>query len=70
MNLNCTELIEEEGGTIEAFYEECNEAAAGDFTALFEEHRHAWFVQHLLASMEYKHFYGLMVNEARRISRK
>ena len=68
--VNVEDLVQEEGGTIEEFFEQCSEAAHGEYTALFEEHRYAWFVKHLLASMEYKHFYGLMVNEARRYLRK
>ena len=63
-------FIEKEDTTIEDFYAECQDAKEGAYTALFDVHEHAWFVQHLLASMEYKQFYGLMVNEARRLGRK
>jgi hypothetical protein len=63
----CSEFVESEGATIEEFFKECREIHDGQYTALFEEHTYAWFVDHLLACMDYKHFYGLMVNEARRL---
>ncbi|KAG3034983.1 hypothetical protein PC120_g1121 [Phytophthora cactorum] len=62
-----SEFVESEGATIEEFFKECREIHDGQYTALFEEHNYAWFVNHLLACMDYKHFYGLMVNEARRL---
>ncbi|KAF4128028.1 The ARF-like 2 binding protein BART [Phytophthora infestans] len=62
-----SEFVESEGATIEEFFKECREIHDGQYTALFEEHSYAWFVDHLLACMDYKHFYGLMVNEARRL---
>ncbi|GAB9472690.1 hypothetical protein Gpo141_00009863 [Globisporangium polare] len=65
-----SEFIESEGATIDEFFRECRGVVDGHYTALFEEHEHAWFVDRLLASMDYKHFYSLMVNEARRLHRK
>lgn len=61
------DFVESEGATIDEFFKECREIHDGQYTALFEEHTYAWFVDHLLACMDYKHFYGLMVNEARRL---
>jgi hypothetical protein len=60
-------FVESEGSTTEEFFTECREIFEGQYTALFEDHQYAWFVEHLLACMDYKHFYGLMVNEARRL---
>ncbi|KUF92466.1 hypothetical protein AM588_10008567 [Phytophthora nicotianae] len=58
------DATEAKDGDVEHKHEEIRD---GQFTALFEEHTYAWFVDHLLACMDYKHFYGLMVNEARRL---
>lgn len=64
--INATvDFVESEGVTIEEFFRECRGVVEGHFTALFEEHQYAWFVDRLLASLDYKHFYTLMVNEAR-----
>ncbi|KAJ0410429.1 hypothetical protein P43SY_002761 [Pythium insidiosum] len=60
-----SDFVESEGSTVDEFFRECRDIAEGNHTALFEEHKYAWFVEHLLACMDYKHFYGLMVNEAR-----
>ena len=35
------------------------------FSPLFDEDSNKWFVQALMANMEYEHFFGLMINEAR-----
>jgi len=53
-----------------AFFEECKGVMADEYCALFEDHHNKWFVDMLLGMMEYKHFYGLMVNEARRRTMK
>lgn len=66
----CAEFVESEGATTEEFFKECRDVYEGNYQALFEESEHAWFVEHLVACMDYKHFYGLMVNEARRLHRK
>lgn len=65
-----TGFIESEGVTIDEFLRECRGVVDGHFTALFEEHEHARFIDHLLASMHYDHFYTIMVREARRGARK
>ncbi|KAI9987144.1 hypothetical protein PInf_023019 [Phytophthora infestans] len=62
-----SEFVESEGATIEEFFKEYREIHDGQYTALFEEHSYAWFVDHLLVCMDYKHFYGLTVNEARQL---
>ncbi|KAF4044526.1 The ARF-like 2 binding protein BART [Phytophthora infestans] len=62
-----SEFVESEGATIEEFFKEYREIHDGQYTALFEEHSYAWFVDHLLVYMDYKHFYGLTVNEARQL---
>lgn len=65
-----TDFIETEGATIDEFFRECRDIYESNYTALFDEHACHWFVEHLVACMDYKHFYGLMVNEARRSHRK
>lgn len=55
---------------MDEFFRECRDISEGNYTALFDESEYAWFVEHLVACMDYKHFYGLMVNEARRQHRK
>ncbi|DAZ93687.1 TPA: hypothetical protein N0F65_008195 [Lagenidium giganteum] len=64
-----SDFVESEGSTVEEFFRECRDILDGNYTALFEEHKYGWFVDRLLACLEYKQFYGLMVNEARRINR-
>lgn len=64
------DFIESEGSSVEEFFRECRDIYEGNYTALFEENEYAWFVEHLMACMDYKHFYGIMVNEARRLHRK
>lgn len=80
-NLECTiifqeyqQLIEElledfvisNGSTIVEFYAECRSSLNGDFTALFEEHEHKWFVDALLSWLDYDAFFAEMVKSARR----
>lgn len=55
---------------MDEFFRECRDIYEGNYTALFEESEYAWFVEHLVACMDCKHFYGLMVNETRRQHRK
>uniref|UniRef100_K3X8Y9 Cilia- and flagella-associated protein 36 n=1 Tax=Globisporangium ultimum (strain ATCC 200006 / CBS 805.95 / DAOM BR144) TaxID=431595 RepID=K3X8Y9_GLOUD len=65
-----SDFIESEGATIEEFFRECRDIMEGNYTALFsDEHQYKWFVEHLVASMDYNQFYALMVNEARRLNR-
>ena len=45
-------------------FSECQDVMNDQFCALFEDHEHKWFVDMLLGMMEYKHFYGLMINGA------
>ena len=63
-------FLETQGSTAAAFFEECKGVMADEYCALFEDHHNKWFVDMLLGMMEYKHFYGLMVNEARRRTMK
>ncbi|KDO20179.1 hypothetical protein SPRG_14527 [Saprolegnia parasitica CBS 223.65] len=59
-------FLEDEGGTTAQFY-----AACKDILDEKDDHgEYAWFVNRLLASMEYKLFYGLMRNEARQQLRR
>ncbi|KAF0684691.1 Aste57867_23346 [Aphanomyces stellatus] len=55
-------FLDQEEVSPKAFYAECETAIehkGGDYA------EYGWFVDRLLASMDYKLFYGLMVNEAR-----
>ncbi|KAF1334094.1 Regulator of chromosome condensation, partial [Globisporangium splendens] len=65
-----SDFIEPEGATTEGFFRECRDIMEGNYTALFsDKHQYKWFVEHLVASMDYNQFYALMANEARRLSR-
>ena len=63
-------FLEEQGISNETFFTECQQVMNDQFCALFEDHQHKWFVDMLLGMMEYNHFYGLMINEARRRAAK
>lgn len=65
-----SDFVESEGSTINEFYRECRVVVNAKVTGYFDEHKYAWFVEHLLASMEYELFFSLMINEARRLRRK
>ena len=71
-----TWFIEQEGATLEEFYEECDTAFRGKSTTLFEDEDLGWFVDALLSSMDYAKFHELMwkrargMQHARRSSRK
>lgn len=79
-SLECTEifhkyqeLIEElledyvlsTGSTIIEFYSECQSSLNNEFTILFEEHEHKWFVEALLAWLDYDVFFKEMVLAAK-----
>lgn len=59
------EYVKNSGSTITDFYYECQSSLNGDFTALFEEHEHKWFVDALLAWLDYNVFFNDMVETAR-----
>ena len=59
------EFVEKNGSTIGEFTAECRSSLNGDFTALFEEHEHLWFVEALLSWMDYQTFFEDMVKSAR-----
>jgi hypothetical protein len=52
------DFLESENCTTEGFYKECAEVQGGGHSS--------WFVDMLLGAIDYKYFYGLMLNEARR----
>jgi len=59
-------FLEEENASLIEFYDACKETMDkkkedGEF-----QDEYSWFLERLLASMDYKLFYGLMMNEARR----
>ncbi|RHY30994.1 hypothetical protein DYB32_003855 [Aphanomyces invadans] len=54
-------FLDREDVTPKDFYAACEEAMDGKTS--YGDYK--WFVDRLLASMDYKLFYGLMVNEAR-----
>jgi hypothetical protein len=47
------------------FNSDCKVALEDEYCALFEEHKHHWFVEALMASMEYQSFYDMMLRAAR-----
>ena len=49
-----------------AFFAQCKVALEDQYCALFEEHEHHWFVDALLACLDYDRFFGLMVDESRK----
>ncbi|OQS00852.1 hypothetical protein ACHHYP_02235 [Achlya hypogyna] len=55
-----TDFLAAEGSTITEFYDACREISEEKYTALFEEHQYAWFLERLLAAMEYTAFYTWM----------
>ncbi|TYZ57821.1 hypothetical protein PybrP1_005541 [[Pythium] brassicae (nom. inval.)] len=65
-----SDFVESEGSTIDEFFRECRAVVNAKVTGYFDEHKYVWFVEHLLASMEYELFFSLMINEARRLRRK
>ena len=50
------------------FFAQCKDALNDRYCALFEEHEHHWFVDALLACLDYSHFFSLMVAECRKKS--
>mmetsp|Transcript_50583 Transcript_50583/g.142298 ORF Transcript_50583/g.142298 Transcript_50583/m.142298 type:complete len:171 (+) Transcript_50583:69-581(+) len=59
------QFLEGEGCSSAEFYAQCKDAIEDNYTALFEEHQHHWFVDALLASMSYEHFFEMMTKAAR-----
>ena len=63
------ELIEElledfivsNDSTVIDFYKECQSSLNNEFTVLFEEHEHKWFVDALLAWLDYDCFFNEMI---------
>ena len=61
----CEWVISVNGGTPDKFYEECQEAVQGNMpAALRDDESYSWFVDALMAALEYKCFYRLMVQAA------
>lgn len=48
--------------TIIEFYQECQSSLNNEFTVLFEEHEHKWFVEALLAWLDYDIFFKDMIS--------
>ncbi|CAM9455996.1 unnamed protein product, partial [Sphacelaria rigidula] len=59
------EFLSEVGCTSEDLFSALKDAQDNNFCALFEEHRYHWFVQTLLAAMQYQDFYHLMLRSAK-----
>jgi hypothetical protein len=60
------DFITSNGSTLRDFTAECRSSLNGDFTILFEEHEHKWFVDALLSWIDYQTFFVEMVKLARR----
>jgi hypothetical protein len=59
------DFVESNGSSVAEFAAECRSSLNGDFTALFEEHEHLWFVEAMLSWMDYQTFFEEMVKAAR-----
>jgi hypothetical protein len=57
-------FVESRGVTIKQFFAECKSSIDGDFTPLFEEHEHKWFVDMIMSWLEYSYFFNEMVRHA------
>jgi hypothetical protein len=64
------EFISSQGSSIREFYEELNSINDDEYTALFDEHENKWFVEQMLGSISYNHFFKMMVGAARRSGTK
>mmetsp|Transcript_7171 Transcript_7171/g.10767 ORF Transcript_7171/g.10767 Transcript_7171/m.10767 type:complete len:171 (-) Transcript_7171:234-746(-) len=64
------DFIEDQHCTIEEFYASCKDALEDKYCAIFEEHEYHWFVDSLLASMEYSKFFDLMLKSAQNSSNR
>eukprot|EP01041_Mallomonas_annulata_P008011 gene8011-16404_t len=51
--------------TVRGLFQECRDSIEGNFTAIFEEHKHKWFVDILMSWLEYTMFLEEMVTAAR-----
>ncbi|KAJ1449499.1 hypothetical protein M885DRAFT_622492 [Pelagophyceae sp. CCMP2097] len=58
-------VLRAEGVSLGDFVAQARSALQGDFTALFEEHEHAEFVDALLAALTFEHFFEVMAGAAR-----
>ena len=56
--------------TIISIYQECKDAIDSNFTPLFEEHKHKWFVDLLFSWSDYNYFLNDIINEVRHFKRK
>ena len=63
------EFVSNKGVTIREFYAECKSAIDGDFTPLFQDHEHKWFVDIILSWLDYSFFFKEMVSYAASRSR-
>ena len=63
-------FLEREGCSGAEFFAQCQDALDDKFVALFEEHEHHWFVDALLAGLDYERFFCLMTDECRRQRRE
>ena len=78
-SLECTEIFQEyqslveglledfvaqNGVSMKEFYAECKSAVDGDFTPLFQDHEHKWFVDIILSWLDYSYFFNEMVRFA------
>ena len=58
-----SDFLDTRGVCRQTFYSQCEDAIEDRYTALFEEHMHHWFVDALLSSMSYEHFFSMMTRQ-------
>lgn len=59
-------FIADEGCSLEEFQRDCEEVRNGKSLTLFEHEDHAWFLEALMASLNYTDFHQKMVNAAKK----
>lgn len=59
-------FIEEEGFSMEDFEKDCEDVRNGKSLTLFEHENHSWFLEALLATLDYEKFHQTMVNAAKK----
>uniref|UniRef100_A0A7S1U8T2 Cilia- and flagella-associated protein 36 n=1 Tax=Phaeomonas parva TaxID=124430 RepID=A0A7S1U8T2_9STRA len=60
------DFLAENNASEKEFYDECQWARQDMMEPLFSEHRHHWFVDWLLATLEYNHFFKKMQRVAKK----
>ena len=62
----CERVIEVEGGSADAFYDAARRALRGEVPAVLEEAGRKWFLDAMMAAMNFEQFLEVMVRAARK----